>query len=317
MAGKKKRLKLLVVLPIVVVFILIADLCDTGLLPNWLQKPLDAFNGATGGLLYTQKQDTSGLTVHFIDVGQGDSELVCCGGEDMLIDGGVPEEGATVEDYLRENGVKSLEYVVGTHPHDDHIGGLVDVIRDFPTGTIIMSPATTTTQTYENFLNAVKSRDKTITRAVVGRSYSLGGAKFQILGPISNYDDLNDMSVVIRLTYKSRAFLFTGDASAPSEQDLLASGTDLSADVLKVGHHGSSTATTEAFLEAVHPSFAIISVGQGNSYGLPDTEVTQRLKDAGITVFRTDTDGTIVFTCNDNNITYKEEKKRGNFNETS
>jgi competence protein ComEC len=318
MAGEKKRIRqLLIALPVAVAFILIANLCGTGLLPAWLQKPLDAINSATGGLLYEQRQSAAGLSVHFIDVGQGDSILVCCEGKNMLIDGGVPDEGAAVENYLRGCGVRSLEYVVGTHPHDDHIGGLVSVIKDYDIGTIIMSGATTTTQTYENLLTSISGKKKSITRAKVGDSYELGGATFVILAPAGTYDDLNETSVVIKLTYSARSFLFTGDASEASEKDMLAENRDLCADVLKVGHHGSSTATSQDFLNAVHPSFAVISVGQGNKYGLPNTEVTQRLKDAGIKIFRTDTEGTIVFKSDGQSITYKKEKNSGKFNETS
>jgi competence protein ComEC len=317
MAAKKRRLKqLLIALPIIA-FILFANLCDKGFFPEWLQKPLDTLNNATDGLIYQKQQSTTGLSVHIIDVGQGDSILICCEGKDMLIDGGIPQEATTVENYLKSCGVKSLEYVVGTHPHNDHIGGLVSVIKDYDVGTIIMSGATTTTQTYENLLTVISKKKKTITRAKVGNSYELGGAKFVILAPVGTYDDLNDMSVVIKLTYKSKSFLFTGDASEDSEKDMLAEKRDLNADVLKVGHHGSSTATTKEFLDAVKPSFAVISVGQGNSYGLPNTEITQRIKDAGIKLFRTDTNGTIVFESDGKIITYKKEKNSGNFNESS
>jgi len=310
----RKARRLLIALPVVVAFILIANLCDAGVLPKWLQKPLDTFNSATGGLLYEEQQDTSGLSVHIIDVGQGDSILVCCEGKNMLIDAGTPDESDTVENYMRSCGVKSLDYIICTHPHNDHIGGMADVINDMDIGTIIMSDATTTTQSYENLLNAISSKKKAITRAKVGNSYKLGGAAFVILAPVGTYDDLNETSVVIKLTYIRKSFLFTGDASEASEKDMLAENRDLSADVLKVGHHGSSTATTQEFLNAVHPSFAAISVGQGNSYGLPNTVVIQRLKDAGIKIFRTDTDGTIVFQSDGTNITYKEENSSGKFN---
>jgi competence protein ComEC len=317
MSVQKKWLRrLLVALPFVA-FILFANLCDKGVFPGWLQNPLDTLNNATGSLIYQREQSTSGLSVHIIDVGQGDSILICCEGKDMLIDGGIPQQTATVENYLRSCGVKRLEYVIGTHPHNDHIGGLAGVITNYDIGTIIMSGATTTTQTYENLLAAISSKKMSITRAKVGNRYELGGAEFVILAPVGTYDDLNNMSVVIKLTYKSKSFLFTGDASEESEKDMLAGKYNLSADVLKVGHHGSSTATTQAFLDAVKPSFAVISVGQDNSYGLPDTEVTQRIRSAGIKLFRTDTDGTVVFESNGKNITCKEEKKSGNFNESS
>ena len=311
MAGKTEHAKikrLLIALPVVIVFILFANLCDAGVFSPELQKPLDAFNNATGGLLYGRIQTGSGLTVRFLDVGQGDSSLLVCNGHAMLIDGGTPDMGPTVEEALQESGVKRLDYMVATHPHSDHIGGLADVIKDFDFGRIIMTDATTTTAHYQNLLTAIKEKGKTITRAKVGTSYTLGGARFVILAPVKEYDDLNETSVVIRLTYKKVAFLFTGDASEKSEADMLAQKRMLAADVLKVGHHGSDTATTQTFFNAVHPRYAVISVGTGNSYGLPDRSVTERLKKAGVTVFRTDRDGTITCTSDGKSINWEEEK---------
>lgn len=317
MAKKKKKIGALLFLPFVIAFIVLANICDKGILPGFLQKPVDAANSATGGLLYQKSADSGGLSVHIIDVGQGDSILVRCEGKNMLIDGGVPDETSTVENYLENQKVARLDYVVGTHPHEDHIGGLVDVIKNYDVGTIIMSDAETTTKTFENLLNAIALKNKKITRAVPGNNYTLGGAKFTILAPLRKYDDLNDMSVVIRLVYKKRSFLFTGDASKESEEDMLAKGENLTADVLKVGHHGSSTASTEEFLKAVNPKYAAISVGAGNSYGLPNTSVVSRLKNMGITTLRTDINGTIVFYSDGNKITYNYEKNGGSTNESS
>lgn len=310
--GQKK--KLLIALPFIIIFILLANLCDTGILPGWIQKPLDSLNRATGGLIYEQNQNTFGLSVHFIDVGQGDCILVCCDGKNMLIDGGTLDKGKTVENYLKSCGVRNLSYVIGTHPHDDHIGGLVTVLNDMPVDTVIMNNAVTTTQTYEDLLKAVEDKGKKITRARVGSIYSLGSAKFTVLAPVKEYDDLNETSVTVRLTYKDKSFLFTGDASQESEQDMLAENSDLSADVLKVGHHGSLTATSQEFLNEVHPEYAVVSVGTGNSYGLPNTEVIQRLKNANVTILRTDTDGTIIFEYDGQNMKVKKENKSGEFN---
>lgn len=310
MAKKKKRLRnFFIALPFAAAFIVFANLCDTGFLPSFLQKPVDNVNFATGSVIYKVPDSKSGLSVHFIDVGQGDSILVSCEGKNMLIDGGVPDEGPTVENYLKKQGVSKLDYVVGTHPHEDHIGGLVDVLRDFNSGTILMSGAQSNTRIFENLLNVISQKKKTIDKAVPGRIYILGGAKITVLAPLGNYDDLNNWSVVLKLNYKKISFLFTGDASKESEEDMLSKNYNLSADVLKVGHHGSSTATTQEFLKAVHPRFAVISVGLGNSYGLPDKSVTQRLKDAGIKTFRTDVNGTVDFYSNGNNLSYEEEKK--------
>lgn len=306
--GKKKLKRYLIALPFVVAFVLVANLCDKGVLPAQLQKPLDSFNDATNNVLYQRQSSTKALSVHYIDVGQGDSELISCEGHNMLIDAGTPGEAATVENYLRKQGVKTLDYVVGTHPHDDHIGGLSDVIKNYDVKDVILSDVTTTTQSFKRLLRAISSKKLGITKAKAGNTYDLGNAKFTILAPLAKYDDLNNMSVVIKLTYKSNSFLFTGDASAESERDILANREDPSADVLKVGHHGSSTATTEEFLTAVHPSMAVISVGKGNSYGLPNKEVVRRLQDNGIKLFRTDYNGTVVILSDGKNLSYEKEK---------
>lgn len=308
MAKKKKKLKrLLIALPIALVFILIINLCDQGILPQQLQKPLDAFNNATDGLLY-QKKTTKALSVHFIDVGQGDSTLISCEGKYMLIDGGTSDVAQKVENYLESQGVESLSYVVGTHPHDDHIGGLVGVLGKFHVDNVILSGATTTTNSFKRLLNTISDKKYGILQAKIGNIYNLGGAKFTILAPLAKYDELNDMSVVIRLTYKNTSFLFMGDASSISERDMLSKYKDLSADVIKIGHHGSKTASSTDFLKAVHPSIAVISVGRDNSYGLPSNEVVRRVKDSGAKLFRTDYDGTVVIESDGKKLSYKEEK---------
>lgn len=316
MAFKKKKVKLLVALPFVIIFILIANLCDRGVLPAFLQEPIDRLNSATGNLIYIPRESANGLSVHFIDVGQGDCTLVCCDGKNMLIDAGTSENSAKVKNYLRSRGVERLDYVVCTHPHDDHIGGMADVINAFDVGKIIMSDSTTTSRSYENLLYAILNKKKSVTTAKAGDVYRLGSSTFVVLGPEREYDDLNNMSVVIKLTYKNASFLFAGDASEESENDMIAADRNLRADVLKVGHHGSSTAATQNFLNAVNPSFAVISVGLGNPYGLPSVETVKRLKDGGIKTLRTDINGTIVFTSDGTKITCKEEKDSGEFNQT-
>lgn len=309
MAKKKKRLKsLLITLPIAVVFILLINLSDLGVLPHQLQKPLDTFNNATDGLLYQRQTSTKALSVHFIDVGQGDSTLISCEGENMLIDGGTPDEAQKVENYLKSQGVNTLSYVIGTHPHDDHIGGLVGVLGKYQADNVILSGVTTTTKTFERLLNTISDKQSGIIKSKVGNTYNLGSAQFTILAPLAEYDELNDMSVVIRLTYKNNSFLFMGDASSISERDMLSRYKDLSADVIKIGHHGSKTATSADFLNAVHPSMAVISVGRGNSYGLPSSEVVRRVKKSGAKLFRTDYDGTVVIESDGKNLSCKEEK---------
>lgn len=305
--GKKRRIILTSFVVVVsMVFVVFANTCSGGVLPAFLQKAVDRFNNNSGGLLY--KTQEYGFEAHSIDVGQGDSELVRCNGRNMLIDGGVPDETGTVEDYLHAQGVQKLDYVVGTHPHDDHIGGLCQVISDFGVGHVILPDATNNSQTFHNLLYAISNKKLKITIAVPGMSYTLGGGVFKIIAPNAKYDDLNDMSVVIKFTYGHTSFLFTGDASKNSEEDILKKKYDIKCDVLKVGHHGSDTASTPEFLKAASPKYAVISAGAGNSYGLPDEDILERLQSFGIKTFCTYTNGTVIFKSNGNTITCFCEK---------
>ena len=312
MARKKRRVgpTHIAAAGIAVLIIVFANLADKGLLPGIFQKPVDEANKATGGLIYTQDSapQLKNLSVHFIDVGQGDSEFIWCNGKTLLIDGGPGSADGKTAAYLKSYGITSLDYVVATHPHEDHIGGLTDVVNGFKIGGVIMTDATTNTDAFANFIAAVKAKGDKTVKAVPGKTYALGGATFTVLAPNGSYTDLNDTSVVIRLVYKSLSFLFTGDASKASEQDMLKKGYTLRSDVLKVGHHGSSTATTDAFLKAVSPRLGVISVGAGNDYGLPDASTLTKLKRAGVTVLRTDYNGTVVVQSDGKSLTYSTEK---------
>lgn len=295
---------------VIVLFILFANLVGKNGLPRFLQQPADQINSATGGLLYQvdSKPTLKGLSVHFIDVGQGDSAFIWCGGEAMMIDGGPNASDGKAEQYVAAYGIKTLKYMVPTHPDEDHVGGLVDVVQKLTVQNAIMTDATANTHTFENLLTSIKNRHVHVLRAKVGDRYTLGGATFTIKGPVKEYGDTNDMSIVLKLQYQNRSFLFTGDAPTTSEADMLATGEDLSADVLKVGHHGSKTATSPAFLKAVSPRYGIISVGADNKYGLPNQPVLNRLQAAGVQLLRTDKLGTIVVQTDGNNLTVKTEK---------
>lgn len=235
------------------------------------------------------------MAVHFIDVGQGDSTLLECGGEYVLIDAGEREYGSKVVDYIEQQGADSLKYVIATHPHSDHVGGLKEVIECIDCENFITSETDQTTHTWMNVLKAVDEYDVNYIDAAVGDTYTFGTAQFTILAPNSaSYSGYNNYSVAARVTFGITAFMLTGDAEKQSESEMLSLGTELSADVLKCGHHGSSTSSTAGFLKAVDPDYAVISCGKNNEYGHPHKETLKKLALLGTQVYRTDTMGTIV-----------------------
>ena len=253
-------------------------------------------------------KDLSKMEVHFIDVGQGDSILIESAGEYMLIDAGDNSEGINVLRYLKKEGVETLKYVIGTHPHSDHIGGVDQVIDSFEVKKIILPNITNDTQTFEDVLAAISNKGLKITTPKVGNEYSIGNAKFTIIAPNgTDYSNLNNYSVGIKLENGNNAFVMCGDAELEAEYDILDSGIDVSADVLKLGHHGSDTATSEAILKAVNPSYAIISVGINNKYGHPFAETLQKIFNSHIKLFRTDMQGGIIAISDGKNITFNTE----------
>lgn len=253
----------------------------------------------------TEETSTGELTIHFMDVGQGDATLIECDDKYMLIDAGNNDKGTLVQNYLVKQGVETLDYVIGTHPDADHVGGLDVAIYKFDCETIILPEAEKDTKTYEDVLLAIQSKGYEITAPVVGDTYTLGSAEFTIISPSENYDsNANDNSVGILLENGENKFLFVGDAEEEAEEDMVNSGINLMSDVYKVSHHGSKNATTDAFLEAVSPIYAVISVGEDNAYGHPTAEVLNKLRMSGIEVFRTDEQGTIVLTSDGKEITW-------------
>lgn len=251
---------------------------------------------------------SSDLKVHFIDVGQGDSILIQSGGHDMLVDAGENDQGDTVVTYLHSQGIDKLDYIIGTHPHSDHIGGLDDVINNFTIDKVILPPVEHTTKTYEDVLDAISSQGLKITKPVVGDTYQLGDASFQIISPNGDYgDDLNNWSVGIKLTNGNNSFVMCGDAESQAESDILTNGLDVSADVLKLGHHGSKTSTFGSFLNKVNPEYIVISCGLGNSYGHPHQETMNKLNALDVKVYRTDEQGTIIATSDGSNISWSTQ----------
>lgn len=248
------------------------------------------------------------IQVHYIDVGQAESILIkASDGTALLIDGGNNPDGPNVVNYLKSQQVKELAAVIATHPHEDHIGGLNTVIKNFPVKAVYMPNASTTTKTFEDLVTAVTASGAKRIQAKAGVTLDVTGLTGQFLAPNgSGYEDLNNYSAVLRITFGKIIFLFTGDAEEFSENELLKSGQNLKADVLKVGHHGSSTSTSSAFLKAVSPKYAIISVGLGNDYGHPAESTLSNLSAVGVQVFRTDEDGTIVATCDGETVTFNK-----------
>jgi len=240
-----------------------------------------------------EKEAAFSTVLHFIDVGKADSILIVSGNAAMLIDAGNNADTDEVIAYIQSQGISKLDYVIGTHPHEDHIGGLDGVIETFSIGKIIMPDIQHDTQTFKDVLTAISAKKLTVTAPVPGTTYPLGDGTFTILAPNGeNYDSLNDYSVVVKFQHGENTFLLTGDAGNASENEMLSAGYDLSAKVLKVAHHGSDSATSEAFLAAVKPAYAVISVG-ADTDGLPADETIARLEAEGIQILRTDEMGTI------------------------
>lgn len=281
----------------IVIFIIIAVI--SYLKPDFLQ------GGPTA-----ESHQISNPFVHFIDVGQADAILITKGSEAMLIDGGNRDDAELVIQYLKEQDVKKLNYVIATHPHEDHIGGLSQVMNTFKVEKVILSNGETGTVTFEDFIASIEANNISVAYANVGDTYLLGDASFKILAPNSDtYDELNNYSVVVKLINGYNSFLFMGDAEQLAESEILENNPfELQADVLKVGHHGSKSSTSQKFLEAVQPQYAVISVGKDNDYGLPKQQTIDRLNKIGVTTYRTDEHGTIIMKSDGNTISVITEK---------
>lgn len=248
------------------------------------------------------------MRVHFIDVGQGDATFVeLPNKETMLIDGGPSKE--VVADYVKNLGYNSITYVIATHPDSDHISGLPTVLDDFSVEKFYMPEKEHTTQIFEKMLDSIASNGCEAIYALSGKSIiDTTDLKISFVGPTKQYSDNNASSAVVKLVYKGNSLLFTGDADYTAEKDMIAAGYNLTADVLKVGHHGSSSSTSEVFLKAVNPKIAVISVGKDNSYGHPTQEVLTLLSEYKIEIYRTDEVGTVIFECDGVNYTIEQLK---------
>lgn len=234
------------------------------------------------------------LIVHYIDVGQADSILIQVNGKNLLIDAGGLESKDKLVSYIKKQGINKLDYVVATHPHEDHIGGMSYTLKNFAIGEFFAPKKLSNTNVFKNMITSLNG--KKIITAKAGVKLNLGpDANCEMLSPnSSDYEDINNYSAAIRLSYKNNNFLFMGDAQKLSEEEIMNSNVDISCDVLKVGHHGSSTSSSKEFLDKALPKIVVISCGRGNQFGHPNKETLTEFKNRKYTIYRTDIDGTIV-----------------------
>lgn len=244
------------------------------------------------------------MEVHFIDVGQGDSTLIKCGNQAMLIDAGDDTKGTAIQHYLQKQGVKKLDYLILTHPDADHIGGAPVIITKFQIDKVFISNYEKDNRTYQKLIQALDYKWLKYSTPKAGTKYSLGTASITILGPTKKYDNPNDSSIALMIQNGINKFLFTGDAQEAAEQELIENNRDVKADVYQVGHHGSKTSTSEEFFKAVSPKYAVISCAEGNSYGHPNAQTLNTFRMNGVKVYRTDEEGTIIATSDGTKITF-------------
>lgn len=258
--------------------------------------------------------DGDTLQVHFLDVGQADCALLSCGGEFMLIDGGNVADSSLVVSYLQKMGVTELAAVVCTHAHEDHVGGLPGVLAVFPTKAVYAPTNTYSSKVFNDFLYYVDQQRLEVTIPAPGERIPFGDATVTVMGPTKSYADPNNTSIVLMVQFGQTKFLFTGDMETEAEGDMLdhwGESFDWHADVLKVGHHGSETSTGYRFLRAVMPTYGLISVGEGNTYGHPHEAPLSRLEQAGVIQYRTDKLGTVLAVSDGRDITFTWESASG------
>ena len=281
--------------------------CDTSsIVPGGSGDVMPNPAASQTGTTPSDGQDAA-FQMHFIDVGQALSVLVECDGQFMLYDGGNVDDGSLVVSYLQKQGVQQLQYVFCSHAHEDHVGGLAAVMAKFPAGHAYSPVTEGSTKCFNDFVKYTQQQGLQLEVPSVGTVWPLGSATVTLLGPVTGYSDTNNTSLVLRIDYGNTSFLLTGDMEKTAETDLVNSGANLKADVLQVGHHGSSTSTSYLFLNAVLPEMGVISCGTGNKYGHPHEETLSILRDAKVDVYRTDLQGTITIGSDGQNYTVGTE----------
>lgn len=278
-------------------------------IPNWQQiyEAAGLSESVDGSL------PKGGAAVHFIDVGQGDCELITDGKTSVLIDSGEYTAEGTVVSYLNSLEIERLDYVIMSHPHSDHMGSMYYVLDKFDVGTVIMAdmkesviPATSS---FRKLIDVIERKNIKVMYAEPGESIDVCGGSLEMIAPVNEYDDLNNYSVVVLFVHGENSFIFCGDICKDAERDILDSGTDITADVIKVAHHGSTSSSLKVFMQAVSPVYAVIEVGEGNDYGHPHKEIISLFKKLDIKVYRTDKNGNIVFISDGNDLSVNTEKE--------
>ena len=274
------------------------------------EKDIDKTFGLPVTETFKETENTNTLDITYLDVGQADSILIQNKGHNMLIDAGNNEDGPLLVQYFKEQNITKFDYLITTHPHEDHIGGMDDIINNFDIEKIYMPDVTTTTKTFLDVLEAIEKKNTTYDVPNINQNFTLGNTLFQVIYTGNDKKNLNNSSIILKATFKNTSYLFTGDATSEVEKKIL--NKNIQATVLKVGHHGSKYSTTTDFLNKVNPKYAIISVGKNNSYNHPNQVTINKLEKKNIEIHRTDQEGSIFLKSDGKTINITSKKTNTN-----